>query len=304
MVRTGTGFTDMLWHDGLISEAGTLTLAAGDRGLLLADGLFETLLVVGGRPWRLDDHLARLERSAAAIGMPVDERPRQAVTALASHALGDGKMQGLGAIRVTITRGTGPRGLKLPPNPLPGVFATLAPWQSSMAFQPVRLHLSTIRRNEYSPLSRMKSLSYLDNVLALEAAVQKGYDDALLTNTGGRVAATSAGNVFALVGANLVTPPVSDGVLPGITRQAVLEVARASGLAVREQSLTVAKLKAADGAFATNSLRLISPIVALDGEAIARDARTALLIEALQADITADCGCDPFATADKPHQLL
>ena len=294
----------MLWHDGALHEGGMLTLVAGDRGLLLADGLFETVLVVAGRPWRLADHLARLRRSAEAIGMPIDARPEEAVLALAAHAAASRELSGLAAIRVTVTRGAGPRGLKLPPNPSPSVFATLAPWQPAMAFQPVRLHLTAIRRNEFSPLSRMKSLSYLDNVLALEDAVRHGCDDALLMNTSGAVAATSAGNVFALCGEALVTPPVEDGVLPGITRQVVLAAAREAGLPVREQSLTVTALATADAAFATNSLRLLCPITALDGNDIPRDARTIALMEALRADIQADCGVDPFAEPAKASQFL
>ncbi|CAH1658388.1 Aminodeoxychorismate lyase [Hyphomicrobiales bacterium] len=294
----------MLWHDGALHESGMLTLAAGDRGLLLADGLFETVLIVGGQPWRLADHLARLKSSAQSIGMPIDTRPEEAILALATHAAQSADLGGLAAIRVTVTRGAGPRGLRLPRNPSPCVFATLAPWQPVMAFQPVRLHLAAIRRNEFSPLSRMKSLSYLDNILALEDAVRHGCDDALLLNTRGAVAAASAGNIFALHGDLLVTPPIEDGVLPGITRQVVLSVAAGIGLSVREQSLTVAALKAADTAFATNSLRLISAIASLDGDEIPRDSRLVTLIEALRADIRADCGLDPFAEPAKTSQFL
>ncbi|CAH1667080.1 MULTISPECIES: aminotransferase class IV [unclassified Chelatococcus] len=294
----------MLWHDGALHEGGMLTLAAGDRGLLLADGLFETVLIVGGRPWRLMEHLTRLRNSADAIGMPIDTRPEEAILALAAHAAANADLGGLGAVRVTITRGAGPRGLRLPPNPSPCVFATIAPWQPVMAFRPLRLQLAAIRRNEFSPLSRMKSLSYLDNILALEDAVRQGCDDALLLNTRGTVAATSAGNVFALRADLLVTPPIEDGVLPGITRQVVLAAAAGIGLSVREQSLTIAELKAADAAFATNSLRLICPIASLDGEEISRDTRLVTLMEALRAEIHADCGADPFAEPSRASQFL
>ncbi|MBS7697990.1 MULTISPECIES: aminotransferase class IV [unclassified Chelatococcus] len=294
----------MLWHDGALHERGMLMVAAGDRGLLLADGLFETVLIVGGQPWRLADHLARLKSSADTIGIPIDTRPEEAVLALAAYAAASADIGGLAAIRVTVTRGAGPRGLRLPPNPSPCVFATLAPWQPVMAFQPLRLHLAAVRRNEFSPLSRMKSLAYLDNVLALEEAARHGCDDALLLNTRGAVAATSAGNVFALCGSALVTPPVEDGVLPGITRRVLLSLAASIGLSVHEQTLTLAALKAADAAFATNSLRLISPIASLDGVEIPRDARVVTLMEALRADIDADCGADPFTGPARTSQFI
>ncbi|MBH0239736.1 aminotransferase class IV [Methylobrevis albus] len=253
----------MIWADGRLQDGPLLAIAAGDRGLTLADGLFETILVARGRPHRLDEHLGRLAAGAAVLrfAAPLDE-VRAAVLALAATE------PGRAALRVTVTRGAGARGLALPAVPQPTVFGSIAPFDTGLVFRPVTLATSAIRRNEQSPLSRVKSLAYMDNVLALAEAVDAGAGDALLLNTAGRVACTSAGNLFAVVDGVLATPPVEDGVLPGIARAELLAAGRIAGLAVAERSLSPADLAAASAVFSTNSLRLVTPVTAIDGRAV------------------------------------
>lgn len=265
----------LFWQDGRLIAGDRLSLPATDRGLLLGDGLFETLLLLDGRLWRKAEHMQRLRDSAAALALPLDDRPQRALDDLAAAA-----PQGCWALRLTLTRGPGQRGLRLPDAPRPSVFASLSPWRLD-AGGPLRLRQSAIRRNESSPLSRLKTLGYLDNVLVLEAAVADGADDALLLNGQGRAACTSAGNIFALIGDALLTPPVEDGVLPGITRQAILQRAGELGLDARPQSLDPAQLRAARLVFAVNSLRLIQPVVSLDGAALAQDAALLQRLDAL-----------------------
>ena len=138
----------------------------------------------------------------------------------------------------------------------------------------MRLATARIRRNPHSPTSRYKTLAYLDNVLALKEALYQGADDALLLATGGQVACTSAGNIFVIQDQSLLTPPLDDGVLPGITRALVLNaVAPELGLTPQEGSLSRESLLQADGVFLTNSVALVTHVVELDEAPVARRER-------------------------------
>lgn len=280
-----TSGADVVWLDGEfrpVKEA----IAANDRGLLLADGAFDTALVLNARIFRGEDHLARLLDACACLGIPVDVGMlRSAMHALALRC-------GDGSIRLTVTRGPAPRGLAFPAEPRPTVFGSVAPLAPAMMFRPVSLVTTAIRRNETSPTARLKTLSYLDAVLATREAKAKGADDALFLNTAGRLASTALANVFVADGHRLLTPRRSDGVLPGIMRQWLIDAAPAVGLVVEETEITP---QAARGRamIATNSLRLIAPVPRLDGDAmpqfLAARSLAALLCEA----IAAECGRDP-----------
>lgn len=244
----------MIWFDGEIRAGTLIPLDAGDRGLLLGDGIFETIGVFKRRPFALAAHLDSLAAAGAELGFAVPLDPvRAAIDALTSAMAGDH-----GALRVTVSRGAGPRGLLPPAEACPVVLASLAPWSPAIAFQPVTLATVAIRRNETSPLSRLKTLAYLDPVLALAEARQSGADEALMLNTRGRVAGSSMANIFALIGGRLVTPPVADGVRPGIMRGLLL----AAGAV--EQSLGPDDIRGVP-LMLTNSLRLLLPVTALDG---------------------------------------
>jgi branched-subunit amino acid aminotransferase/4-amino-4-deoxychorismate lyase len=128
--------------------------------------------------------------------------------------------------------------------------------------------IASMRRNETSPLAHIKSLSYLDNVLAKREALQAGADEALLLNTKGTLAEASIANLFIVLGGDVLTPPIADGVLSGVTRGAVLELAEAAGVAAREATLTVDDLRRADEAFLTNAIAGVLPLVAVDGRKV------------------------------------
>jgi branched-chain amino acid aminotransferase len=276
-----------LWYEGTVLEESRATLDFTDRGLLLGDGLFETMVVFRQQVFRLDDHLDRLLAGARVLRLPVDR------TSLAAPAdtLARRTPDGTGVIRLTVTRGPGPRGLRLPPDPKPTIFASLAAWQLKAELPQARLAVATGRRNPTSPLSRLKSLAYLDNVLALEEAVARGADDALILSTGGRISCASAANVFAIRDGMLLTPPEEDGILPGITRRLVLEMAPAMGLAPRETSLHLADLQSADAVFTTNSVALVVNVAAIDDQPLpgSGPALVEPMRHALMARIRAEC---------------
>ncbi len=224
------------WFNGALCQADAIIVSAADRGLLLGDGLFETILARNRKPLRLDRHLARLVDGAGVIGLaipPVDLAGAVMET-LAANDLVDA------SLRLTVTRGVGPRGV-LPPSPCcPTMLITAAPLAPppSPAFCIVA---RTTRRNEHSPLSSIKSLNYLDGILARQEAQRAGADDAILLNTAGFVAEATAANLFVVRNGEILTPPVREGALPGITR---------------ETSLSIDDLMAADVLFMSGSLSL------------------------------------------------
>ncbi len=279
----------MLWLDGRLSADTVAPFDLTDRGLSLGDAVFDTALALDGRVAFAEAHIARLVAGADMLGFPVDaDRVRAAMRALA----GTGPRL---AIRTTATRGTGPRGLKPPAEPRPVLYATAAPSAAAIAFAPLSLWVTEIARNETSPVSRLKTPSYLDAVLAAREAAAAGCDEALFRNTRGLVACAGTGNLFAILGGRLVTPPLADGVLAGIVRAEVLALAGAAGLAPEERSLALPELLAADAAFLTNSLRLIAPVRAIGGTALASAAHPGLarLIAALRERVAASCAGRP-----------
>ena len=242
-----------------------------DRGFTLGDGLFETIRAIGGRPLHLKRHWRRLRAGAAVleIAMPFSNL---ALSAAVRQLLAEGPAEA--SVRLTLTRGPAARGLLPDPHGTPTVLITKAPLSEPLP--PAALRVATVtRRNEYSPLARIKTLSYLDALLARQEAGRLGADDAVLLNSQGRVAEASASNLFFLLGDEIVTPPMSEGALPGIRRGLALE-----RLEVTERPLMVEEAMAADDILLTNSLTLRAA-ASLDGRPLPRQG--ALLERFVQA---------------------
>jgi branched-chain amino acid aminotransferase len=261
----------MLYLDGHLVEPEQARIDPRDRGFLLGDGLFETMRAERGRVPFLDRHLDRLEASAAILGIPLPQ-PRAALAAACLEVLqANGLTNCIAAVRLTLSRGPGPRGLAPPPEPEPTLLITAAPL-AEKAPSPGRVVISTIRRNEHSPLSRIKSLNYLDAVLALREARERGADDAILCNTAGRLACASAANLFLVRDGVLLTPSLGEGVLPGITRGLILELASELGSSAEENAIPPSALERAEEVFLTSSLIGVRPLVAADGHPVGRGA--------------------------------
>ena len=275
-----------IWLDGrFVPVEGAI--AADDRGLLLADGVFDTTLVVGGRVFCREHHLARLHGSAAALGIEVALGVLEAaMDALAAR-------QEFGSVRLTVTRGRGPRGLAFPPEPKPTVLGSTAPLATRVMFAPLRLALSGIRRNETSPTARLKTLSYLDAVVANRQARAEGADEALFLNTRGFVACSALSNVFLLRDdGTVLTPPLADGAIDGTMRRWVIEAAGRTGLAAEERSFAPADA-AGSTLFLTNSLRLIAPASLAKDAPGPSDARLLRLMRLACEAVGAACATDP-----------
>jgi len=258
----------LVWFNGEIHAAHDPVVTALDRGLLVGDGVFDTCVVVGGRPFALRRHLARLEHSASLAGLP---RPPIDVITQAALDLA-GRLDGAtGRLRVTWTAGAaegGPaRGESSPtllltaeaeavPHPAPGT----APGR-------VRTALVVVPwvRNERSPLVGVKSTSYAENVLSLEYARSHGGTEAALGNTRGELCEGSWSNLFIEADGELLTPPLTSGCLAGVTRELVLEWGAAAGLPVREETIPMERFAATPHAAVTSATRGIVPVDTIDG---------------------------------------
>jgi branched-chain amino acid aminotransferase len=245
--------------NGRLIEATAARIDPADRGLLLADGLFETLRVYGGRAFQLEAHLARLATGAVALDLPLPpagDIAKAVAETLAANDLREG------SLRITLTRGPGQRGLLPPAHPSPTLLIVCHP-SGKPPPAAMTAHVSSIRRNEHSPLSRLKSLAYLDNVLALREAAAAGCDEALLLNTAGRLAGGSRSNLFLVLNGSLVTPPPSEGILAGIARRTLIDLAGEVGIAAREAPLALDDVEAASEALICNSLLEVRPLARL-----------------------------------------
>lgn len=275
-----------VWFEGRLID-GPLPIEASDRGLTLGDGLFETMLVVNKRPLWRHMHLARLEGSAKELGIGFDG---EAVDA-AIEGLHDDCGVGHHSLRVTLTRGPVARGLG-GNGASPTLFATVEPFDGALLFKPVTLLTASIRRSQDSVASRMKTLSYIDNIAAAREAAAHGADDALMLNSAGKVACATIANLFLFKKNRLITPSRDQGILTGVTRQALIAAAQHIGIFTEERAVTVVDLFRADGAFLTNSLRLIRPITAIDRQPMPQPDLSALT-NALCEAARLQCGADP-----------
>ncbi len=228
--------------------------------LRLGDGVFDTILVIDGKPQHHDAHIARLLDNAKMLHL--NNTPDTATLKNAALQLieSNESLTGRFALNTLITRGVASRGLAPTIDTQPTIAMRLAPVPDKSP--PIHTIIAqTVRRNEGSPLSQIKSCNYGDNILALTEAQQKDANEAILLNNKGLVTCASAGNIFAQIKGELITPPLSDGVLNGITRQLTIE-----RHAAKIRSITAKELESADGIYITNSIKGVQPIATLNGK--------------------------------------
>ena len=245
--------------NGRLMDGAEARIDPTDRGLTLGDGLFETIAVRGAAPARLDAHIARLREGARVIGLDVPVSDQALADALSEVIEANDIAEG--SLRLTLTRGPAPRGLAPAGPAAPSLLIT--GWPGDLpgdSPEPVTVVIATrTRRNEHSPLARIKTLNFLDGIIAAREATEKGAGDALLLNTRGALAEATAANLFLVVDGRTVTPPVDDGALPGVMRADVLR-----GLGAEENTLGPDDLAHASEAFLTNALG-IRALVEVDG---------------------------------------
>ena len=244
----------IVWFNGEFVE-GPLALDPSERGLLLGDGLFETLAVVKNKAiWQVL-HLRRLERSAEEAGITYDG-------AFLASGLAEvlAKFdEDYGVLRITLMRGAGGRGLAQG-GQSSQLMINVSGFDPKLMFAPCTLGLVDVTRHSKSPATRLKTLSYFDNVMAARVAKAAGFDEALMLNEHGAVACASVGNVFVIKGKRLLTPQLDQAILPGITRKVIIDCAPRLGFDFAEGKITLEDLIIADGVFITNSLRIMRPV--------------------------------------------
>ena len=240
-----------------------------DRGLLYGDGLFETLRVRKGHIEFLSEHLHRLFGSIEFLGLPFSWDTPRTAAALEEVVRANGEWDL--ALRLTVTRGVGGTRLDTEGCEQASLIITASPHLDKDAKRATNgLHLAgcPFPRNERSPLTRHKTLNYLEPILARTLARRKGADEALLMNTQGRIAEAGAANIFFVREGSLVTPSIEEGALPGIVREAVIRVAGEQGLPVQERPVEPTELLSTTEVFLTNSLLGLAPVVRIDGETL------------------------------------
>lgn len=242
------------WLGDRLVDADAPGIALDDHGVTVGDGCFETLKVIGGTPFALTRHLARLGRSCAGLGLivPDDDLLREACAAVLAAGGPD-----LGRLRITVTAGRAPLGsARGGAGPTLVVLGGAAgTWGSSTA-----VALCPWARNERSAVAGLKTTSYAENVVALSWAVARGASEALLANTRGELCEGTGSNVVVALDGRLVTPPLSSGCLAGITRELVLEL---DDIDVEARPVPVEALANVTEIFLTSSTRDVQPVDAV-----------------------------------------
>jgi branched-chain amino acid aminotransferase len=258
--------------DGVVVPPGEARVSVYDRGFLYGDAVFEVLRTYGGVPFALDEHLARLRRSAERvyIALPVDHATLRSEVERAVAAAAQGESY----VRIVVTRGSGP--LSLDPatamHPLRVVLVepVVPPPPDAYANGVAAVLVQTRRAVDDTAAAGAKVTNYLANLLALREAKSRGAHEALIVDPQGHVLEGATSNVFVVKGGRVATPPEAAGILAGITRARILAAAAHLGVAVEERDLTVADVLGADEVFITSSIRELLSVVRVDDHPVGR----------------------------------
>lgn len=244
-----------IWVNGELVDSLEASISPLDHGFTVADGVFETMKVVDSEVFALDRHLVRLQKSVLGLGLR--EANLAHIEKAVSETLTANAPLDLGRLRITVTSGTGPLGSNRGDNPETIVVATspVAPWPATTSIAVVPW-----RRNERSAVVGLKTTSYAENVVALEAAHEKGCSEAVFLDTRDFVSEGTGTNIFFIVDGTLFTPSESCGILNGITRELVIELAQALNVIVAVGEYGLTNLVHADEIFITSSTRDIHPV--------------------------------------------
>lgn len=252
--------TELMYVRGRYVPAAEATVAADDAGLLLGAGLFETLRTYGGRPFRLDRHLARLRASGGVFRIAVRESDEE-IAAILARLL---EANGLADARVRLTATRGPLSAEDAPATLLVTAGPMTPYAEDLYRYGAVVVVSDVRANPTDPTVFHKTTAYMRSLLALRDAHEARATESLLLNTKNHLAEGAISNVFLVKGGRLLTPPVEEGLLAGITRQAVLELAAEVGVHAEQATLIINDLLEAEEVFLTNSIMEVMPVARIE----------------------------------------
>ncbi len=259
-----------VWINGQLYDRENAKIGVYDHGLLYGDGVFEGMRIYGGMVFRLQEHLERLWHSAKAIWLEIpismDEMAEAVNQTIRINGLEDGY------VRLLVTRGAGTLGLDPNRTSDPQVIVIV----DHIELYPKEYYrkgleivtVSTIRNHPAALSPRIKSLNYLNNILAKIEGQQAGCVEALMLNHKGEIAECTGDNIFLVADGELRTPPIDAGILEGITRAVVMELAEEAGIRVRELPLTKHDVYIADECFLTGSAAEVVPVVKVDSRQI------------------------------------
>jgi len=259
--------SEIVYLNGSLIPRSQASISALDYGFLYGFGLFETMRAYGGQVFRLDSHLNRLAHSAKLLGLPIGtlDLKSAVIDTIRANKLSDAR------IRITVSIGEG----GMVPDPgtcnKPTVLILAGhyqPYPEEVYEKGFSAVVSSIRRNSQSLLSRLKSANYLESILARQEARAAGVDEAICLNEKGFVAEASMSNIFLVTDGILRTPGQESGILPGITRETILELAPQLGIDTVEHDIRLNELFHAQEAFLTNSLIEVMPLTELDGKSL------------------------------------
>lgn len=241
-----------------------------DHGLLYGDGVFEGIRVYGGKVFLLEEHVERLYESARSIRLEIPIPPADMSKAVEETVAANGITDGY--VRLVVTRGAGTLGLDIRRTSHPQVIViadTITLYPAEYYEHGLKLiTASTVRNHPAAVNPRIKSLNYLNNILAKIEGTDGGFEEALMLNHKGEVAECTGDNIFIVKRGLLRTPPIDAGILEGITRDAVIRLARDAEVPVEESAMTRHDIYAADECFLTGTAAEVVPVVALDGRQI------------------------------------
>jgi branched-chain amino acid aminotransferase len=259
-----------IWLDGVWCDRDTAKVSVFDHGLLYGDGVFEGIRVYGGKIFRLEEHLDRLYDSAQAIWLNV-AMPKSEMIAITEEAV---RRSGLSEayIRHIITRGVGDLGLdprKCPKATIIIIVDTIALWPQQVYETGLKVMTAGTpipHREALSP--RVKSLNYLPHIMAKSEGIVAGMDDVLMLDSSGYVAEASGCNIFVVKGRSVRTPPAYAGILKGVTRDLVIDIAREAGYELSEELINRYDVYTADEVFFTGTAAEVVGIREVDGRRI------------------------------------
>ena len=259
------------------------TVSVFDRGFLYGDGLFETIRLYRGRPFRWNEHMDRLLRGATILNIRLPASPVE----LRSHVdtLVEKNAMSEAVLRIAISRGTGKRGYSPKGTDYPTLVMSLhsAPSIDAANLLRWRLVTASMRAAPHDALSGLKTSNKLLQVLARAEAEAKNADEALLLASNGAIAEATSGNVFCVDGQTVCTPPLDSGALPGITRAAILEICRMLAIPCHEKQIQIDALLKSEGVFLTSSGYEVVEASSLDGNELKRSALTVKIYQAYRA---------------------
>ncbi|MCH8045467.1 MAG: branched-chain-amino-acid transaminase [Planctomycetes bacterium] len=259
-----------VYINGTLYDKADAKISVYDHGLLYGDGVFEGIRSYGGRVFRLEQHLDRLWESAQAIWLEIPISRDEMTAAINETLLANEIIDGY--IRLIVTRGAGTLGLDPNKTADPQVIViadTIALYPDEYYENGLDIVTVATQRNHPAALDpRIKSLNYLNNILAKIEGLRAGCVEALMLNHDGEVAECTGDNIFLVRGGALATPPTTAGILAGITRGVVIELAQGAGLAVHEDPLSRRDVYVADECFLTGTAAEVVPVVRIDDRVI------------------------------------